>query len=518
MAVEIPIITGDPLKKEDGATFTCFVLPFRYHPVCAEAYDTLMVEVGESPCYTRTNMRSREWVSRMRYFTSETAKVLFEHAQWLELSKCYWEKLNYPKLFDFHTNGKQKRKMTVRLHPPRLALFEWHELTVNHNPKNQDIFHTGFLVLEASFLGGDAYTTAPTYSDLLQFNELFRYWRVPFDGHKAILKGALGSSFGEKPEEYYFQRWAKLLQIPLKISSNKKLYYLFPGKWEPAAKSWWRVEVNEQALSPHNNAQMDDSGWICYADTRAFVWSCAVINGGARTLVHMGCEEAADIESPVNLGGWIKFLNVDPPGDITCMNKATEYEKDWAKDRYYDRWLNYGTLYGFNYHAGVMLAKPSKEPPVVRYFHDLYFDMTLLMLYLRITLFRFSRELTCLSTDMRSNTGSFRKYRKKFKTLRREFAVFTNLYQFPLISNQQQAIEMYALIRKRMDVQELFKEVEEEIKSSHEYFQFEEESYLNKYIFWLTVLGIPIALIGTVATILSIKEVMDYLIKFFPIF
>ena len=57
----------------------------------------------------------------------------------------------------------------------------------------------------------------------------------------------------------------------------------------------------------------------------------------------------------------------------------------------------------------------------------------------------------------------------EFQALRLSFTVFTNLYQFPRISNQQQGIEMYALAREHMDVNGLYGEIEEEIHHTHDY-------------------------------------------------
>jgi len=508
MAEDIPIITGDPLEKKDGASFTTFVLPFRYQPSLVSFYDADDILKSNKPYYKSIEMHSPDWVNRMRYFTSETARVLYDHARWFELSESNWKDFEWgnkafsEKIFNFY--NEHGKKINVRFHPPRLILFEWRDVkTVSvdadeDHKQNRDWFDTGFLIIKASFEADDR---NPSYRDLLYFNELFRYWRMPFTKHQWKMRMLFGNHFDGKPEGFYLQRWSELLRIPFQISPDKALYSLFPRIWNDVAEAWWSSEASDliRTPSPHANARMDNAGWICYADNRTFVWSCAVVESGVKALEKMG---NTDNETLIKLGGWIKFLNVDQPGKINWINEATPFEKEWVKKRYYDRWLHFGTLYGFNYHAGVMLTKPCDEPPIGRHFHDQYLDMTLLLLYLRITLFRFSGELTRLSADMRrSKTTNFwtefrinLKHRKEFKVLRREFAVFTNLYQFPLISNQQQAIEMYDLIRKRMDVQELFKEVEEEIKSSHEYFQFLEESNLNKLILVLTVVSIFVAI------------------------
>ena len=507
MAEDIPIVTGDPLQTPGGASFTCFVLPFRYKPHPLSYYDAKNVVENDKPYYQPIPMHSHEWISRERYFTAETAKVLFENTKWLVLPDNDWEKLDYPKFISFYNSNRQK--MTVRIHPPRLILYEWQVNPENRSRDILDLFHTGFLVVKASFLQKRR-QISPSYRDLLHFNELFRYWRVPFQGHKVSMEKSMRGTFWNTSKDFYFRRWQELLQLPLMVASDSAVYRLFPESWDRAASQWWSAELEDLEYSVYDNKRLDDSGWICHSDTRAFVWSCAIIKNGANALKQMNNSEISDDDSPINLGGWIKFLNVDLPGELEWINKATVFEKEWGKGRFYDRWLHYGTLYGFNYHAGVMLAGPCDDPPIVHHFHDHYFDMTLLLLYLRITLFRFSRELTRLSAEMRGTPDFKKEHREEFKILRREFAIFTNLYQFPLISNQQQAIEMYELIRKRMDIEELFKEVEEEIRSSHEYFQFEEEAELNKKIHWLTIVGAILAFIGVIATVASIPDTFEY--------
>ncbi|SER16256.1 hypothetical protein SAMN05421690_101063 [Nitrosomonas sp. Nm51] len=523
MAEDIPIITGDPLGKEGGASFTCFVLPFRYQPTLKFSGPAAEILGKNRACFKEVDKRTPKWVNRMRYFTGETARVLYDHARWFELPDCDWRTFNWgsaanaEKVFRFYC--AQSSRIAIKFHPPRLILFEWNDVkkaepknTAQDKQRDQDLFDIGFLIIKVSFETND---NQPNYRDVLFLNELFRYWRMPFDKHDGKMRLMFENSFGWRSEDLYLRRWSDLLRIPFQICGDRQMYSLFPDNWNAGAEAWWQSEIATQnrAATKHRNASMDNAGWICYADNRAFVWSCAVVENGANALKKMG---HAGNGTPGQLGGWIKFLNVDEPRELDAINSATPFEKKWVKKRYYDRWAHFGTLYGFNYHAGVMLTGPCGEPPIVHHFHNQYLDMTLLLLYLRITLFRFSRELTRLSADMRDTTDYKKAHRAEFKSLRREFAIFTNLYQFPLISNQQQAIEMYALIRQRMDVQELFREVEEEIKSSHEYFQFEEESKLNNSVHFLTIIGAILAFIGVIATFASIPpDAFEYFREYF---
>ena len=104
MAEDIPIVTGDPLQTPGGASFTCFVLPFRYKPHPLSYYDAKNVVENDKPYYQPIPMHSHERISRERYFTAETAKVLFENTKWLVLPDNDWEKLDYPKFISFYNS------------------------------------------------------------------------------------------------------------------------------------------------------------------------------------------------------------------------------------------------------------------------------------------------------------------------------------------------------------------------------------------------------------------------------
>ena len=124
-----------------------------------------------------------------------------------------------------------------------------------------------------------------------------------------------------------------------------------------------------------------------------------------------------------------------------------------------------------------MLAAQMEEPPLWRHFGGMYFDQALLLLYVRISLFRFSLKLNGISEaslDSRQEVDSREQWTMKFQALRWHFALFANLYQFPLLSNQQQGLEMYTLARKHMDIDAFFDEIQKEIEGRHEYLAIEE--------------------------------------------
>lgn len=462
------------------ASFTRFVLPFGY---------SLVRWKGTVPSRQyRQAERVDQW--RRSYFTSETANVLFDRARWLVLAGGDGRDVDAAQ-FKVHRNG---RHPDVLVSPPRVVLFEAKR---GRAPDIDDPLRTGFLILDAGFLESGE---GVSLDDLLDFNEMFRYWQRPFDGHDTESRNGIDyASFladcpaalmafthwspaqGANADSLYIDRWACLLDAPVLIDGEP--YRLFPLEWATAARKW--------AASGEG-----DRGWIVYDDCRAFVWTCALVEDGWLTVREHYQEETS---RPHDSGHWIKLLNVDR-ADVMPLatSRRTSFEGAWARPRTYRRWEELGTLYGFNYHSGAMLApapgSDDKALPIWKHFATMYFDQTLLLLYLRVVTFRFSRSLSLYSPMVEDDQAE---HWRHFRKLRQTFSVFTNLYQFPLLSNQQQGIEMYVRTRRWLDIDEMYREVREEIEGTHEFVELRTEQALTASARNLTrvaVLGVGPAL------------------------
>ena len=488
----IPLVCGDPAQDQKPASYTRFILPFAYSPTLCGERQGLYVYKPSPPAD----------IWRRNYLTAETAAVLFGRARWLEL------KGTEPP--PGHIRRKAKT-ITVRVEPPRLVLFEWPaQPDVQAQDGPSDPLQIGFLIVEASF---PLQQEPPDLDDLLAFNEKFRYWQRPYERHEDIagyrdflarhpsnIQGPSRLVRDAELSEIYFGRWASLLTFPIEDSAGKR-WRLFPEAWERQAQSW--VESEQQLW---------DSGWIVYTDSRAFVWTCAIVEQGGKALAEAfhtpTCEASA-------FGHWIKLLNVDEPGQTPDMtHKSTAFERDWARKRTYHRWEEQGTFYGFNYHCGAMLGPPLQTPPLWQHFGHMYFDQTLLLLYLRVGSFSFSRQLSRISAQVRDTTAAdekagFDKWRQAFEHLRWDFAMFTNLYEFPLLSNQQQGVEMYEKARENMDVGQLFREIQEEIRSSHEYLEMQagqEQTHMSTRLTVVATVGLAI---GLATSFLGMNIIVD---------
>lgn len=510
----LPLVCGDP--REGPASFSRFVLPFRYslREICGPAAGP----PGNSwPFYRLLSCSDLDPGSHRRhYLTRDTASVLFSRAAWFELMRPGPQ----GGAIEFSARRRAGGDGTyrVRVLPPRLVLFEYPGRDGSIAPSGEpDVLGTGFLLVDLTFPDPSA---GPTLEDLQELNEVFRIWRRPFDGHDRergyreilgdcpldltlgapagtpgfrVADASADGDPGRGEPDAYLDRWIPLLDVPLQAPVRRRkerAFLLFPGGadgWHDRVRAWCRDPL------------VPDPGWAVYSDSRAFVWTCALVYDGAGAFHSGESGDEGSAGEPWEDRRWIELLNVDPPG--YAGEEPGRFLRDVARERTYVRWAHLGTLYGFTVHSGAMLASPVESPALHRHFAESYFDQTLLLLYLRITSLRFSETLTSLTAKLRGEGGRRPDrggWEEDFASLREDFAVFTNLYEFPRVSNQEQGIEMYTLARKVLDVEEFFDELEDEIRSAHEYLAMavsSRQSAEMTRLTWIATLGLPAAVI-----------------------
>lgn len=475
------LLANDPQKEP--ASFTRFVLPIGYQleageakvsgPYFREAVCTDWLHSGA--VHGKAAMPTQE---RREYLTPETARALYSRACWLVQEGGAEETLQVPL-----PSGDK----TVYLRPAGLVLMEWkRELArlehLDKAPKKDgekpkaSLLASGFLVLESWFPD----SSNPTLDDLLLWNELARYFRQPWETHlKDTSHAPLLNALGIHVRGDYLQRWSRWLELPILVTGASKR----PGSGSSAeAKTdrylrlmphaWLEGAEALVAGSSRNIDEKPSTHWMVQADNRCHVWTCAVHEDESLKTMAQNLGTAEELAPPGSLP-WLRLLNVDKPG---AVDKLTPFEKRWLPDHTYTRWTHFSALYGFTSHSGAMMATPCCNPDTWQHFRVLYFDQLLLMLYVRTCLFRFSERLSvlaakagetlALSEGSTERKAGLQALAKVFRDLRWEFAQFTNLYQFPLISHQQQALEMYAMLRRHMVVEEFFQNVRTEIETT----------------------------------------------------
>jgi hypothetical protein len=615
------IAVGDPLAKR--ASFSRFVLPFAW-----EAQDVKITD----PIFPRFRHAAEDdWIhsamdadrvvneDRCRYFTPETAELLYHRASWFVLEEeaqaTATSSTNWKKFAVKSGLKDQNYTYEVALRPPAVILFEDSPYANKFSEDaKKDLLRTGFLVIEAYFPNG---SQPPSFEDLLRFNEVFRYWRCPYEKHatefcvaelNSIYNGILGTTAERDQEKnhqrLYTDRWLTLLRRPIEGRQGKR-FSVMPLDW-----------LDEDDGSGRNRQRNGDPHWLVHPDDRTFTVACAFLDGESsipdgspaeKGTVSWVSEVARAFEdvgsSPPSLAGhWVKLLNIDRPYSPDDDGSCSRFEYRWALERTYRRWAHDETLYGFTPHSMALMAgvrnpgydlrlisvnegsqipeqgkdlmivaqtnqklrfcifdkegniavdkseedllkrvfppiqieafsdlkkelgglwnqenlaeaakqkiiaavtsilDPHGEPPLGRHCGRLYFDATLLLLYLRVSLFRFSKRLHELSAHARDAEAAqeFSEWKPQFENIRWSFLLFENLYQFPLLSTQQQHVEMYELQRSCMDIRDLYQEIDKEVQSSDQVMDNKLDQQRNELASVLNTVAF-IGLIGSLA-------------------
>ncbi len=456
---------------------------------------------------------------RLQYFMPETNLVLFKRARWFQLA-------GIKKIFanDLSLVRHDGSTIALGIEWSRLVLFEW-DLHADKCSQGASPFaKNGLLLIKVGF----SEATTPTTSDLLRLNEIFRYYKLPFYKHPDVafkrheeIIGLPGPTEDEHLCMSYWAMWESLLCCPARLMDGTS-FRLFPQEWLEGARSAAMATAEGQAISTAeellNSAVSGASPkgyavptWDVYPDNRAFVWTCARLSQAEGHCARFeGLLEQATARTTCTdplTEIWHALLDVD-----SAPVPVDGFRLNWVQERSFMRWASGSTptVYGFNnFSVAVMGCLESWVPA---HFERMYLDMGLLLLYVRTCLFRASQRISW-DTQARLAAGVGTAWEEHFRAFRGEFAAFVNLYQFPLLSTQQQAIEIYEKLRHWMDIDQIFAEVKAEIESTHELAELIAEKNAQtgadatqNAINTLTVFGLGIAIAALLAQILGSND------------
>lgn len=516
----LQLICGNPVENEKngGATFSRFIFPFAYFLQEKES-EIQQQELCYQQILAENDLHRNE---RIKYLTNETALVLFERAKWFEIDHEAWKKTPW----EHHAINVElvTGDFQIKMLPPKLVLFEFPnkpkiQITLKDEPDTTEnsILQTGFLFIDVYF--SDDQVKKPTIDDLLKFNELFRYFDMPYEYHHNAyydcLKDTPVDSFLDANNDYlkmkdkncatlkqkrknYFDRWLNYLKIP--VNYDGKFFALTYTDKDNANNDWIKRAEN-WLCDPRPQTSSNMRTCLAHVDNRCFVWSAALLENGGFSLVNP-CPSSATLQAH-EFRHWAKFLNIDDDY-FDPAKPFSAFDKNWAKERTYKRWEEDGTWYGYTEHSGVMLAGVTNlgTKHLCKVFREQHFDLGILLLYLRTSLFRTSRKLTLIIHEEEKECLR----REKLRQLRTNFAHFTILYQFPTLSNQQQAIEMYVLARRCFDIDELYREIHAEITNTHDFLEQVEANRLGNAANLLAQWGIPVACASVTASFFGMEN------------
>lgn len=475
--------------------------------------------------------------ARYRYLLPETRRTLFERARWFYLSRQEQGAREQPVSLRGRLRFVQGGIEPIRFRAvPRVVLFEWEQARAQR--RDDDLgYLIGFLLLDTVI---DKIDGTP-FDDFLEVNLRLRYLETPsWNGYASQLEietedgvtifpdrpGGSGEQRGdqrpgqdgdsrsdvgssadgsqsfrqylEKYHDRYWPFWRKLMtglppganeregpHIPYRCGKDVYVLHIYRS-----AREWPHI-------GPLRGREIDPR-WGCdsYPDDRAFVYTFACIDG----LEEMSPISSARDQRWTRL--WHSLLDVDGAGSYT--ESLSDRAFDWLADRTYDRWVP-GTIYGYtNFSAAMLVRSGSLFAEAYYHFLSIYFDQLLLVLYLRVALFCISNRISVYSAAHVDRNRQ--RAPADFRWLRHEFTTLMNLYQFPMFTTQYQGLEMYELMRRQLDIDEIAKEVETEVRSTDELLSQEAQEEINQRLDRLQNYGLLFAVVTVSLTAVQVIQ------------
>lgn len=145
---------------------------------------------------------------------------------------------------------------------------------------------------------------------------------------------------------------------------------------------------------------------------------------------------------------WYRYLFVDG-GSNTCQSK--EMLPKLLAEHTYDRWIEYGTLYGMSRYSFVMLTTQNCPEHLPATFTDIYYEFVCLILAQRASILAFSERTA--SMDIAGHDEFKQSHLKETRLLYQEYVHFVNTMCIKEVTAQEQGIELYDMLFKFTNVE-----------------------------------------------------------------
>jgi Mg2+ and Co2+ transporter CorA len=198
---------------------------------------------------------------------------------------------------------------------------------------------------------------------------------------------------------------------------------------------------------------------------------------------------------------WYKYVFADSYS-LNCQNDVMR--KSLIEQSTYDRWSDYGTLYGITRYSFVCLSDNSdfSYDVINQHIRRHYFQMMSLVLAVRASIIHFSDKVTNIST-----IASEKKLSDEVSRFYKMYIQFVNRIYFREISPQEQGIELYTKALEIMQIEKNIKDLDQEIAELFHYSDMRKQSEQNSYMANLSEKGIPLMVTGLIAGIFGMNTI-----------
>ena len=177
---------------------------------------------------------------------------------------------------------------------------------------------------------------------------------------------------------------------------------------------------------------------------------------------------------------WYEYVFVDGNGK-SCQSR--HMSKKFIAESTYDRWVEYGTLFGISRYSFVALSGGEFGQMILNaHMRTLYFQMFTLLLAYRATIIKFSDEI-------QDTTNATENIAKKTREIYKKYLNFLNKLYFKEITAQDQGIELYNKAMQVMDIPKYMTDLDSEMNELHAYVDMLEEKKRNNKLDNISLYG-----------------------------
>lgn len=175
-----------------------------------------------------------------------------------------------------------------------------------------------------------------------------------------------------------------------------------------------------------------------------------------------------------------QYIYIDGPFSPGVSNKKLQV--DILAKSLYTRWVGEGTLYGLSRYSLVSYTTWDKILVDTR---TIYYKIAELCLLQRASVIKFSEEVRRIAA-LNENENRLSIY---INDIYKNYIIFINKICFRDITPQEQGIELYDMLRDKMNIEKEVNDLDKEINELHEYATLQEERSNSSRLQLLTILG-----------------------------
>lgn len=175
---------------------------------------------------------------------------------------------------------------------------------------------------------------------------------------------------------------------------------------------------------------------------------------------------------------WYRYLFVDKD---EATSQSVHQVMDLIKKHTYDRWINWGTLYGVSRYSFVIItgSQYEFESKLDNHFKNLYYYLVLSSLVERSSVLRFSEKVSSIAfTSIKLNLNHADI--ENVTHLYSDYINFINNFHLREITAQEQGIELYNMLIEKMNIENEVEFIDNEIAELHTYVNMVEDRERNR--------------------------------------